>query len=191
MAASDHDTIATLRLTLKPVSEADIEAVVPAIGNYDVARWLGRVPYPYRTQDAEAFVAANRDRGGRVWFIHDAEGLVGGVSIDAELGYWLMRNAWGKGYATEAAAAAIDAHFSDPKAGDLLSGHYADNIRSQRVLEKLGFRHEGRRLVAARALGQTVESQAYRLTRADWRVRRAHLRAAAFSDSRASGGARS
>ena len=48
----------TPRLILKPVSGADVSAVVPAIGNYDVVRWLGRVPYPYRTADADAFVAA-------------------------------------------------------------------------------------------------------------------------------------
>jgi hypothetical protein len=45
------------------VSFDDVPALVPAIGNYDVVRWLGRVPYPYRAADAEAFVSAKRRQG--------------------------------------------------------------------------------------------------------------------------------
>jgi RimJ/RimL family protein N-acetyltransferase len=171
------DVIETPRLVLRPVSVEDVPAVVPAIGNYDVVRWLGRVPYPYRTADAEAFVTANAGKAGRVWFIHDATGLLGGISVDGELGYWLRREVWGRGYAVEAASAAIDAHFDDHRAGDLPSGHFPGNERSRRVLEKLGFRPAGTRIVAARALAQQIESQAYRLTRADWAARRCVLSA--------------
>lgn len=170
--AGRFHVIQTPRLILKPVSAGDVPAVVPAIGNYDVVRWLGRVPYPYRTADAEAFVAANAANAGRVWFVHDASGLVGGVSIDGELGYWYRREVWGQGYAVEAAVAAIDAHFADRTAGDLPSGHFPGNERSRRVLVKLGFRAAGTRLVASRALAQQIESHLYRLSRADWTAQR-------------------
>ncbi len=175
MTASRFHVIETPRLTLKPVSPEDVPEVVPAIGNYDVARWLGRVPYPYREADARSFVEGNAAKAGKVWFIHDDTGLVGGISVDGELGYWLRREVWGMGYATEAAVPAIDAHFADRAAGDLPSGHYTGNDRSRRVLEKLGFRPVGTRLVAARALAQQVESVAYRLSREDWQDRRRDL----------------
>jgi RimJ/RimL family protein N-acetyltransferase len=167
--------IETPRLVLRPVSAAEVPALVPAIGNYDVVRWLGRVPYPYRAADAEAFVAANAAKAGRVWFVHDADGLAGGISIDGELGYWFRRELWGRGYAVEAAFAAIEAHFADRRAGHLSSGHIPGNDRSRRVLEKLGFRRAGTRIVAARALAQHVESHAYQLTRSDWTDRRRAL----------------
>lgn len=172
MAASDFLHITTPRLRLIPVTEVDPREVVEGIGNYDVARWLGRVPYPYELADAEAFIDANRDRGGCVWFIRDHHGLVGGVSVEPELGYWLTRQAWGQGYATEAADAAIDAHFADPETGDLLSGHYPGNDRSAGVLKKLGFVYTGRRTVQARALAQTVESHEMRLERVVWEASR-------------------
>ena len=172
-------TIETPRLILKPVSPEDVPALVAAIGNYDVVRWLGRVPYPYRAADARAFVAGNAGMAGRVWFAHDTSGLVGGISIDGELGYWFRRDVWGRGYAVEAASAAIDAHFDDRQAGDLSSGHFLGNDRSRRVLEKLGFRPAGTRLVAARALAQQLESRTYRLARADWSARRGVLSAGA------------
>jgi RimJ/RimL family protein N-acetyltransferase len=167
--------VETPRLILKPVSAADVPALVPAIGNYDVVRWLGRVPYPYRAADAEAFVAANAAKAGRVWFVHDATGLAGGISVDGELGYWFRRELWGRGYAVEAAFAAVEAHFADRRAGHLPSGHLPGNDRSRRVLEKLGFRPAGTKVVAARALAQQVESQAYQLTRTDWTHRRRAL----------------
>ncbi len=172
MAASEHSHITTPRLTLVPVTEADPADVVAGIGNYDVARWLGRVPYPYGLEDAAAFIDANADQAGRVWFIRDDTGLVGGISIDRELGYWFAREAWGQGYATEAGDAVIDVHFADPDAGDLISGHYPGNDRSSHVLLKLGFVYTGRRTVQARALAQTVDSHEMRLTRETWRALR-------------------
>ncbi len=172
MAASEFSHITTPRLRLAPVTEADAEAVVAGIGNYDVARWLGRVPYPYGPEDARAFIAANGDMAGRVWFIHDAEGLVGGISIDGEFGYWLARDAWGQGYATEAGDAALDAHFADPAAADLTAIYFPGNDRSRMVLAKLGFRETGRRPVKSMALAQTVEGHEMRLSRADWGARR-------------------
>ena len=57
MTASDHAHLTTPRLRLGPVSEADPAAIVEGIGNYDVARWLGRVPHPYREADARALVS--------------------------------------------------------------------------------------------------------------------------------------
>ena len=173
MAAAGFAHIETPRLRLVPVGEAAPEEVAHAIGNSDVARWLGRVPYPYRSGDAAEFIAANAGLEGRVWFIRDEAGaLVGGIGIDGELGYWLARPAWGRGYATEAGDAAVDAHFADPAAGDLASGHFPGNARSAGVLAKLGFRYDGRRQMQSRALGQAVEIEAMVLTRNVWRDRR-------------------
>ncbi|MEM1064506.1 MAG: GNAT family N-acetyltransferase [Pseudomonadota bacterium] len=172
MAAAEYAYLTTPRLRLIPVKDADPADVVAGIGHYDVARWLGRVPYPYGEGDARAFIDANGDQAGRVWFIRDVEGLVGGISIDRELGYWLARPAWGLGYATEAGDAVIDVHFADPAAGDLISGHYPGNDRSARVLQKLGFAYTGRRRVQSQALAQTVEGHELILTRAAWQARR-------------------
>ncbi|MEM0946114.1 MAG: GNAT family N-acetyltransferase [Pseudomonadota bacterium] len=172
MPASDYTHISTPRLRLIPVSEADPAEVATGIGNYDVARWLGRVPYPYGIEDALAFIEANQGQAGRVWFVQNAGGVIGGVSVDGELGYWFAREAWGQGYATEACEAAIDAHFADPAKSDLIAGHFPGNDRSASVLTKLGFRYTGRRQVKSQSLAQTVESHEMTLSRADWSARR-------------------
>ena len=172
MAASEYSHLSTPRLELRPVSEGCPEEVAEAIGNYDVARWLGRVPYPYRPEDAVAFMEANGHLAGKVWFIYDRDGLVGGIGIDGELGYWLARTAWGQGYATEACDAVLDVHFADPSEDSLLSGHYPGNHRSATVLRKLGFVYTGKRPVQAQALAQTVEGHELLLTREAWEARR-------------------
>ncbi len=172
MAASDFVHITTPRLRLIPVTEADPAEVAEAIGNYDVARWLGRVPYPYGAEDAQGFIEANRDQAGRVWFIKADDEIVGGIAIDGELGYWLARPVWGQGFATEAGHAVVDAHFSDPAQTTLQSNYFPDNERSAQVLTKLGFLPTGRRPVKSLSLAQTVEAHAMELTRDRWRALR-------------------
>lgn len=168
----------TPRLVLRPPSEADADAVADGIGNYDVARWLGKVPYPYAPEDARAFVRKATADVGRCWFIHAGAGAVGGLRVGSELGYWIARPFWGRGYATEAAIAAIDAHFAQTEAETLESGHFAGNERSARVLARLGFAATGRRKVASRVLGQDVEGLVLHLSRTTWDARRAALRQA-------------
>jgi len=162
----------TARLVLRAPVSTDAPGLAEAIGNYDVARWLGRVPYPYGVADAQRFIA--EVAGSRTWLVIEDGALIGGLSAEDELGYWLARPAWGRGLATEACDAVVDAWFADPAAGDLPSGHYEGNARSARVLIKQGFRYTGRRVVAAKALSQDVTSWSMGLTRTEWQARRSY-----------------
>lgn len=164
--------IETPRLTLRPPRMDDASALAGTIGNYDVVRWLGSVPFPYGVEDAERFIAGLDRSKERHWLIFEDDALVGGIGISGELGFWLARTAWGRGIATEAADAVIDLHFRDRKAEALVSGHFVSNERSARVLDKLGFRDDGVTTIDARVLGQRVESRRVVLTRQDWLARR-------------------
>ena len=59
------------------------------------------------------------------------------------LGYALGKDAWGKGYMTEAARAAIDYGFEQLGLSLIPSNHFTFNDRSRRVIEKCGFAYEG------------------------------------------------
>ena len=165
-------TLRTPRLTLRPLRPDDREAIATGVGNYDVARWLAVVPYPYGLSDADAFIADARAGAKRVWAICDGDGLQGVVSLEAQLGYWLARPVWGRGYASEACAIVVWHAFTALSERVVESGVFAGNDRSHRVLTKLGFVETGRRRVEARALAQTVEALSLRLTRADWKAAR-------------------
>jgi len=162
-------TLRTPRLTLRPLRPDDREAIAEGVGNYEVARWLSVVPYPYGLSDADAFIDEVRVTGKRVWAICDDGGLVGIVGLEGQLGFWLARPAWGRGYASEACGIAIWHAFTALSATSVAANCFLGNDRSRRVLSGLGFVETGRCEVTARALSQTVEAYTLRLLRADWR----------------------
>lgn len=161
-------TLRTPRLTLRALTEQDADAIVDGVGNYDVSRWLGVVPYPYDRRDALSFIGEVQDGPKLVWGVEDNSGLIGTVSTEDELGYWFARRVWRKGYGFEAARAAVAHWFDDPSRGDLTSGYFQGNLRSEAVLRSLGFRFVGERTRYAKSLQQEVSSNELCLRRTDW-----------------------
>ncbi|WP_010545912.1 GNAT family N-acetyltransferase [Sphingomonas elodea] len=141
--------VRTQRLTLRPGWPEDAPALARAIDHEAVVRNLSRVPWPYSIEAAETFLQHWTDTRFLVFEHQGGEtALIGCVGIEAageephELGYWLTPAAWGKGYATEAARAALAAaHATGIRR--ITAGHYVDNPASGRVLRKLGFRSSG------------------------------------------------
>lgn len=158
----------TKRLTLRPGWPEDAPAVAAALAHHDVARMLSRVPYPYAVEDAAAFL--DRPRGPcEPRFLITAHGgaapaIVGGIAITdhgegAELGYWLTRDAWGRGYATEAGRAVIEMARHALPLARIDAWHFLDNPASGRVLRKLGFQPTGT-IVQRRSTAREGESPA-------------------------------
>lgn len=142
----------TERLTLRPLAASDEAAVVSAVDDIAVSGWLIPVPHPYSAADFRDFlneIAA----AGEEFVIEDAEGFVGLIGLsDDLLGYWLAPRAHGRGYATEAARCLVAAHVAG-EGGTLASGYFEGNLRSARVLQKLGFVETGRDRRFCKALG--------------------------------------
>lgn len=163
----------TPRLLLRPGFPEDAPALAAAIADQAIARNLANVPWPYSMRDAEAFLASPRDpvlpsllifeRGDGAPQLAGACGLGRRASGSVEMGYWLARPFWGRGYATEACAALVEI----ARTLGLLSlegSHFIDNPASARVLEKLGFKALG--IVAPRmccARGEEVPARLMRL----------------------------
>lgn len=140
----------TERLLLRPAWPEDWQAVFAGIGDEGVVRNLARAPWPYREQDARRFVALPVDPVYPRFLVtraHDAA-LVGCIGIDphgtdVELGYWIAREYWNLGFATEAGHAALELArmIGHPR---IVASHFLDNPASGRVLIKLGFEPTGR-----------------------------------------------
>ncbi|MFM7335537.1 MAG: GNAT family N-acetyltransferase [Tabrizicola sp.] len=150
MALATH--YRTARLALRPVAAADESDIVAAINDLDVSGWLSTVLYPYTEEDFRFFLSEIA-KPGETFVIQDRLGGAGVVGLeDGELGYWLAPRAQGLGYATEACLALLAAHFAT--AGEtFVAGYFEGNVRSARVLEKLGYIETGRRPRHCRALG--------------------------------------
>ncbi|MDF0600543.1 GNAT family N-acetyltransferase [Psychromarinibacter sp. C21-152] len=174
--------IRTDRLLLRPLRPADAPALADGIADFDIVQWLSRVPWPYGLRDAEAFVAMVQGEGSAHYAVTEGGAVVGVVSTADELGYWIRRSAQGRGLATEAARAAVAAHFAGG-ADRLTSGHRIGNDRSRRVLLRLGFSDTHRVEKQSLAAG-AVTVQRMELTRAAWhRLRAAPERGKAGASS--------
>jgi RimJ/RimL family protein N-acetyltransferase len=143
----------TERLLLRPAWREDAPALCQGIGDERIVRNLATAPWPYRLQDAEAFLARERPAhaaGGLIFLrTQGAPRLVGAVGIGPspdnvlELGYWVARPYWGQGIATEAGRAMLAFARDSLRLPRLVAGHFTDNPASGRVLQKLGFRPTG------------------------------------------------
>jgi RimJ/RimL family protein N-acetyltransferase len=162
--------ITTDRLVLRPVTMADADDIVELINDWDVAKWLAVVPFPYTPDDADDFITHIAPGPHPVWAI-DNGSLIGVISIGSELGYWLGQAHWGRGYMSEAARAVVARHFADPAVSDLVSGHFVANERSAAVLAGLGFENRGLRRIFCLPRGEDVDSQSMILTREAWQAR--------------------
>src|SRR5215213_5832688 len=107
----------TPRLLLRPGFPEDAPALALAIADEAIVRNLAVVPWPYTLRDAEAFLASPRDPVLPSLLIFErtaaAPELVGSCGLGrrpsgaVELGYWIARAHWGRGFASEAGAALI------------------------------------------------------------------------------------
>lgn len=60
-----------------------------------------------------------------------------------EIGFYLRKIYWGKGYAFEAANAVMDYSFTKLNADELYAGHHPQNVASKKLLTRLGFQYIG------------------------------------------------
>ena len=174
------------RLTLRPPVMDDALAVETGMADYGVVSNLSRAPWPYEHRHAiewlGSVVKAGDERSQYPFAIVTGEGLAGVIGISAreegvELGYWLRRSAWGKGYATEAGRLALGFAFDELELDVVEAGHFADNAASGRVLQKLGFTY-------------TQDVPRYSLARdCDVACRMMILPRARFAEGRTKGGA--
>jgi [ribosomal protein S5]-alanine N-acetyltransferase len=181
-------TINTARLVLRPLRWEDGPALLGLIDNWNVARWLTRVPWPYRAEDMTEFIetiALPRSDGPKPTFAILLDGqpigaieCTGQASIEepqsdgSDLGYWLGEPYWGRGYATEVVTALVDRVFAAPAPTVIRSAFFEGNAASWRVQEKLGFEIVNRVMTFCRPHGRELPLICTRLTRTAYEARR-------------------
>ena len=169
----------TNRLLLRPGWAEDAPALAAAIADEKIVRNLATAPWPYGLDDAMSFLASQPFPGLPRMLIFErtngAPRLVGSCGLHVrpsgavEMGYWVARAEWNRGFATEAGAALLDIARA-LRLPRIEGAHFVDNPASGRVLEKLGFADTGltgTRHSCARGGEATVRLFSLRLARAD------------------------
>ena len=140
-------------LVLRPFEDGDAPAIAAACDDPDTARFIPDMPSPYREEHARAYVRMTHElwrEGARLPFaIVDAaaDELLGAIDVRlgevGSIGYWMAPWARGRGVATRALK--LLGHWAVTEGGveRLELTTHPENVASQRVAEKAGFRREG------------------------------------------------
>jgi RimJ/RimL family protein N-acetyltransferase len=175
--------LVTDRLEMREFVEADWAAVLAYQRD---PRYLRYYPWTDRTpDDARTFVGIfldwQRERPRRRFqlaiTLRQGGELIGNCGLrrkrdndwEADLGYELAPAHWGRGYATEAARSMVDFGFRELALDRVSSWCIAENIASARVLERLGFRQEGRLRRNEFFKGRWWDTLLYALLREEWK----------------------
>ncbi|ADB18804.1 GCN5-related N-acetyltransferase [Pirellula staleyi DSM 6068] len=147
--------LSTPRLALRPFTPDDAAEVQRLAGDRDVAATTRLIPHPYPDGLAEAFIRSLPEQyehgKGATFAIALTDGaLIGAISLafhwedqHAEMGYWVGKPYWNRGFCTEAARRILEFGFGPLKLSRVFANYLANNPASGRVLAKLGMRQEG------------------------------------------------
>lgn len=153
----EQPTLRTERLILRPFAPADADAVHAIVSDREIAYSTAHIPHPYPEGLAAEWierVTARWETGENAVFAaaQQADGRIVaavGLEIDpphrrAELGYWVARDFWNFGYATEGSRAVLQFGFHVLGLNRVVARHFCRNGASGRVMQKLGMTFEGR-----------------------------------------------
>ena len=152
----ERPTLETARLVLRPFSLADAPDVQRLAGERDVASTTLNVPHPYEDGMAEAWIGAHQEgyeQGKLVNFaivLREDRTIIGTIGLrirqrhaSAEMGYWIGKSFWNRGYCTEAAQAVVSYAFEALRLNRVHASYLTRNPASGRVMEKGGMTYEG------------------------------------------------
>ena len=139
---------------LRKWEPGDEQSLQKNANNKNISRFLfDRFPFPYTMDDAELWVSMKVHQYRITNFVIDIDGEVAGAiefkqgddvhKKNADLGYWLAEQFWGRGIMTEAVNLIIKYAFENFDLMRIQSAVNQNNPASMRVLEKAGFKKEG------------------------------------------------
>jgi len=177
-----YPEIKTERLLLRGFKPADAPEIQELAGAYDVAEMTLNIPHPYLEGMAETWMASHQKdfesgRGVVFAMIETHSGkLIGAVGLmatmkfrRAELGYWVGKPFWGKGYATETSEAVLRYGFEEMQLNKICATHMMRNPASGKVMQKIGMEQEGILKQHALKWGEFVDLAAYGILLESWK----------------------
>lgn len=175
----------TQRLILRKPRLSDWKDVVEGVGDFEVSRNTLRIPYPYTKKDALDWIKKSNkkwnEKRGYTFAIELKKekkliGVIDLIDVDtfsgtADTGSWINRKYQRKGYITEAKIVVNEFAFNKLKLRKLNSRVFSDNIASNKVQERIGYKLEGimKKDVKSLADNKIKDAKIYGLFKEDWK----------------------
>jgi RimJ/RimL family protein N-acetyltransferase len=132
---------------------SDLPSLIKHANNYNIAKNLSnKFPFPYTQDDGIAFINYALSATPQEIFAIVVNGTVAGsIGVhpqadfyckNAEIGYWIAEEYWGQGIVPEAIKLMVSYGFKTFNITRIYARTFDTNIKSQRVLEKNGFKLE-------------------------------------------------
>jgi RimJ/RimL family protein N-acetyltransferase len=185
MTPAEQPTLATERLILRPFALSDAGRVQELAGEQEIAATTLRIPHPYEDGMAEEWIGTlggNWLEGREATFAvtrREDGSLTGSISLvlqrdheRAEVGYWIGKPYWSRGYATEAVGEILRFAFEDLGLHRVQATFLPTNPASGKVLIKAGLTREGRLRQYVKKGGRFEDLELYSLLAGEYRERR-------------------
>lgn len=176
MSLGNHPEITTERLLLRPLLPADAKDVQRLAGDEAISRDALNIPHPFEDGMAEAWVSGLGEDSAVFAVTLKSSGRFIGVAgltahkkdLKAEIAYWVGREFWGGGFASEAARAVLDYGFTEMNLNRIFGNCLSRNAGSARVMQKIGMKKEGTLVQDALHRGVFEDVDCYGLIRRDY-----------------------
>ncbi|MGP8193639.1 MAG: GNAT family N-acetyltransferase [Methylovirgula sp.] len=122
---------------------SDVQSVSMLLNDWDVVKWTASIRYPYSEEIADAWIRVQSATPANcVYAIRAGGALVGCVSCrldTGEIGYWIGKSYWNRGYATEAVRSLVREVQQYNGSLQIWGACLPTNLASKRVMAKSGF----------------------------------------------------
>ncbi|SEK39161.1 Protein N-acetyltransferase, RimJ/RimL family [Butyrivibrio sp. ob235] len=153
------DVIKTERLILRKWKEKDADILYRLAKNPEIGRGAGWLPHKDAEYSKAIIRAVLSDDGEYAIALKDDENTpIGSIGVrigscenrgimrddEAEIGYWLGKDYWGYGYATEALSELVRYSFTEIGLNSIWCGFFDGNEKSRNVIERCGLKYHHR-----------------------------------------------
>ena len=173
----------TERLKLRPFTLDDAPRVQKLAGDKEIARTTLNIPHPYKDGDAEEWIKTHEplfEKGklaNCAIVLADTNELIGAIGLiiakdfdRAEMGYWIGKPYWEKGYCTEAGQALLKYGFEELKLNRIFAHYMTNNPASGKVMRKIGMSYEGCSRQHFKKWGEYMDMKMYGMLKSEYKA---------------------
>jgi len=173
------------QVNLRKLKKSDAQSIYQNAKDFEIARYT-TVPHPYTLNDASDFIRRTHQKMRKKTDyelgieLKENKKIIGMISLtkinydnkNAEIGYWLGKKYWGRKIMKEAIRLILNFGFGELKLVRIYARVMHPNIASAKLLEKSGFKYEGRMRKTIFRRGKWFDDLIYSLLREEFKLKR-------------------